>query len=257
MDWSDEELPDELSGSPDETAPGRKRSRDLMRHRYMVDRDISSLRRYGARARTHSKKQIKQIAASITRFGWTNPVLITEDGQVIAGWARIEAAKTLSLKTVPTLTLTQLSPEDLRAYVLADNKLALIAGWDKQILGGEFQALIDLGYDMEFTGFSIGEIDLVLDEVADGDPDGPTRPEDAVPAATGPAVSRMGDLWVLGRHRLLCGDTQQAEAVIRVLNGEPANRRVHGPALQCLRRWQCLRPGLSQARGNLPLLRAR
>ena len=114
-------------------------------------------------ARTHSRKQIKQIADSISRFGFTNPVLIDDDGQIIAGHGRVEAAKLLGLKTVPTLTLSHMTPEERRAYMLADNKLALNAGWDPQILAIEMQELIDLDFDIELTGFSLAEIDLTLD----------------------------------------------------------------------------------------------
>src|SRR6187549_608340 len=112
------------------------------------------------------------------------------------------------MKTVPTLALSHLSDTERRAYVLADNKLALNAGWDREILAIELQALVDLEFDVELTGFSLCEIDLVLDEAGEADPDGTDAAEDLLPEVTGPAVSRQGDIWVLGRHRLLCGDTR-------------------------------------------------
>src|SRR4051812_10001413 len=123
----------------------------------------AALRPYARNARTHSKSQIKQIADSIQRFGFTNPVLISDDDEIIAGHGRVEAAKLLGVATVPTLRLSHLSEIERRAYVLADNKLALNAGWDPDILSIELQALIDLDFDVSLTGFSTAEIDLTLD----------------------------------------------------------------------------------------------
>ncbi len=171
---------------------------------------ISSLKPYARNARTHSRKQVKQIAASIERFGFTNPVLVSDDGEIIAGHGRVEAAKLLGWKTVPTIALSHLSETERRAYVLADNKLALNAGWDKEILAIELQALSDLNFNVELTGFSLAEIDLVIDEAGEADPDGSDAPEDAVEFATGRPVSRPGDLWMLGRHKLLCGDARSS-----------------------------------------------
>ena len=174
----------------------------------IVERRITSLRPYPRNARTHSRKQVKQIAASIERFGFTNPVLISDDGEIIAGHGRVEAAKLLGWKAVPTLALSHLSETERRAYVLADNKLALNAGWDKEILAIELQALSDLNFDVELTGFSLAEIDLVIDEAGEASPDGVDATDDEVTFASGPPVSRQGDLWQLGRHRLLCGDAR-------------------------------------------------
>jgi ParB-like chromosome segregation protein Spo0J len=115
-------------------------------------------------ARTHSRKQIRQIATSIERFGFTNPVLVSDDKEIVAGHGRVEAARLLGRETVPALRLSHLSAAERRAYVLADNKLALNAGWDREVLAIELQALIDLDFDVEVTGFSLAEIDLVLDE---------------------------------------------------------------------------------------------
>lgn len=181
---------------------------------------LGELRPYARNARTHSKKQVKQIAASIERFGFTNPVLVSDDGEIIAGHGRVEAAKLLGMKSVPTLALSHLSKAERRAYVLADNKLALNAGWDREILAIELQGLIDLDFEVELTGFSLAEIDLVLDEAGEADPAGSDAPEDVVPVIAGPAVSRMGDLWHLGRHRLLCGDSRSGEAMKRLLGEE-------------------------------------
>lgn len=198
---------------------------------------ISSLRPYAGNARTHSKKQIKQIARSIERFGFTNPVLVSDDGEIIAGHGRVEAAKLLGWKQVPTLALSHLSEDERRAYVIADNKLALNAGWDKAILAIELQALSELKFDVELTGFSLAEIDLVIDEAGEADPNGFDAPEDEVEFATGQPVSRHGDLWLMGRHKLLCGDARSSfgfevlmgsESVDLVFTDPPYNVKIDG-----------------------------
>ena len=189
----------------------------------IVERRITSLRPYPRNARTHSRKQVKQIAASIERFGFTNPVLVSDDGEIIAGHGRVEAAKQLGWKAVPTLALSHLSETERRAYVLADNKLALNAGWDKEILAIELQALADLEFDTELTGFSLAEIDLIIDEAGEADPDGHDGADDEVAFASEPAVSRRGDLWQLGRHRLLCGDARSAIDFEALMGGGKAD----------------------------------
>lgn len=187
------------------------------------ERAITSLSPYARNARTHSRKQVRQIASSIERFGFTNPVLISDDGEIIAGHGRVEAAKLLKWKTVPTIALSHLSETERRAYVLADNKLALNAGWDKEILAIELQALVDLEFDVELTGFSLAEIDFPIEEAGEADPDGADAPEDAVAFATGRPVSRKGDIWHLGRHRLLCGDARSAIDFEALMGGEKAD----------------------------------
>jgi DNA modification methylase len=190
-----------------------------MRIEYM---SVHALRPYAGNARTHSRKQIRQIAKSIERFGFNNPVLIDDDNQIIAGHGRVEAAKLVGIDQVPTARLSHLSEPDKRAYILADNRLAEKAGWDREILAIELQALIDLDVDVELTGFETGEIDLILDEAREAK-DGPPGPEDAVPTyAAGPAVSRLGDLWQLGRHRLHCGDARDAAAFDVLMDGAKA-----------------------------------
>ena len=188
-------------------------------HSQLIEREVASLRPYARNARVHSKKQIKQIAASIDRFGFTNPVLVSDEGEIIAGHGRVEAAKLLGRKTVPTLALSHLSEAERKAYVLADNKLALNAGWDPEILAIELQGLIDLEFDVELTGFSLAEIDLTIDRAADADPSANDAPEDATPEIGGAQVSRHGDLWQLGRHKLLCGDARNRDD-FRTLMGE-------------------------------------
>ena len=189
----------------------------------IVEIALGLLKPYPRNARTHSKKQVKQLARSIERFGFVNPVLVSDDGEIIAGHGRVEAAKLLGRRTVPTLALSHLSAAELRAYVIADNKLALNAGWDKEILAIELQALVDLDFEVELTGFSLAEIDLVLDEAGEASPDGPAGPEDAVPVVTGEPVTRAGDIWQLGRHRLLCGDTRDTGAMDRLMGDETAD----------------------------------
>src|SRR5437899_6170563 len=141
---------------------------------------VCELRPYPNNARTHSKKQVRQIANSIAKFGFCNPVLIDDDKQIIAGHGRVEAAKLLGIAAVPTYRLSHLSEADKRAYILADNKLAEKAGWDKQILAIELQCLIDLDVEIELTGFEMPEIDIILDGA--GEADGASGgPEGAVP----------------------------------------------------------------------------
>lgn len=189
----------------------------------ITERAVTSLRPYARNARTHSKKQVRQIAASIERFGFTNPVLISDDGEIIAGHGRVEAAKLLGWKAVPTIALSHLTEIERRAYVLADNKLALNAGWDKDILAIELQALVDFAFDVEVTGFSLAEVDFALDEAADADPDAKDLADDDVTLASGPAVSRRGDVWLLGRHRLLCGDARSASDFETLMDGATAD----------------------------------
>lgn len=185
-------------------------------------RPISSLKPYAGNARTHSKKQIKQIATSIQRFGFTNPVLISNDDEIIAGHGRVMAAKEVGLSKVPTLKLSHLSPAERRAYILADNKLALSAGWDNEILAIELQALIDIDFDVTLTGFSITETDLVLDQAGDRSTE-EVAPADVVPLPPARPVSRRGDLWSLGRHRLLCGDARNQADYGLLLGNEPVD----------------------------------
>ena len=186
-------------------------------------RSPGALRPYARNARRHTKKQVRQIADSIERFGFTNPVLISDNDEIIAGHGRVEAAKLLGMETVPTLRLSHLNDADRRAYIIADNKLALNAGWDQEILAIELQALIDLDFDVTLTGFSLAEVDLTLDAARDANPDGSAGPEDEIPPMAQVAVSGPGDLWLLGRHRLICGDARAPADYARVLDGRSAD----------------------------------
>ena len=180
---------------------------------------VSTLRPYTRNARTHSKKQIRQIAKSIERFGFTNPVLISDENEIIAGHGRVEAAKLLGRTDVPTIRLSHLNAAERRAYVLADNKLALNAGWDRDLLAIELQGLIDLEFEVEQTGFSLAEVDLVLDEAQESSPACGPDTDDEVRAMSDPAaaVTRPGDVWALDRHRLVCGDARQASTFAQLM----------------------------------------
>jgi DNA modification methylase len=183
--------------------------------------DPSGLRPWERNARTHSKRQLNQIAKSIETFGFTNPVLIDRDNVILAGHGRVEAAKLLGLDGVPCIRLEHMTPEEKRAYVLADNKLALNAGWDEDLLAQELEALqhIDLDFSLEVTGFSIAEIDNLIDGL---DPEEPDDPADDVDFAQAPRRCRRGDVWQLGRHRLACGDSLDPQVVARLMDGAKA-----------------------------------
>src|ERR671912_1883511 len=182
---------------------------------------IASLRPWARNARTHSKKQVKQIAASIERFGFTNPVLVDEANQIIAGHGRVAAAKLLGRGEVPCLRIETMSAAEKRAYVIADNKLALNAGWDEEILAEELRGLLaeDLGFDITLTGFSIPEIDSLVEGLA---PEEPGCPEEDVLPAEAPVRCRVGDLWQLGPHRLVCGNSLDPQVVATLMAGERA-----------------------------------
>ena len=183
----------------------------------VVYQPVATLVAYAKNARTHSKHQIQQIADSIAAFGFNNPILIDNTDTIIAGHGRLRAAQLLGMERVPTIRLETLTPDQVRAYILADNKLAENAGWDNSILAIELQHLltIDETIDITLTGFAVPEIDLVLKEASQ-----PSDPEDELPAEeTGPAVTEAGDIWCLGKHRILCGNSLQEESY-KTLMGE-------------------------------------
>jgi ParB-like chromosome segregation protein Spo0J len=170
-------------------------------------------------ARTHSKEQIRQIADSMKRFGVINPLVVDDMGRIIVGHARAEAAKFLGLKNVPVIRLSHLSETEVRAYMLADNKLAEKAGWDRELLALELSELTDLlpaeGLDVSLTGFDVAEIDLLLADMAAPR----NEPPEAIPPLPRNAITERGDLWLLGKHRLLCADAQEPKQLARLMNG--------------------------------------
>ena len=188
----------------------------------VVHTPIDALRPAKSNARVHSKKQLKQIARSIQRYGFNAPVLIGNDGEIIAGHGRVEAAKLLGLEAVPAICLAHLNEVERRAYLIADNKIALNAGWDQELLAGEIQVLVDHGFDIEDTGFSVAEVDILLEEATDAAPVSKKKAqaEDRIPDVDPLAVTRMGDVWQLGRHRLICGDARDVNVYTALLNGE-------------------------------------
>jgi DNA modification methylase len=186
-------------------------------------RDLQTLRPYQHNARTHSKRQIEQIARSIERFGFLNPVLIDASGAIIAGHGRVEAARRLGLGRVPTLRIEHLTDAEKRAYILADNKLAEKAGWDREILAIELQALVDMNFEIEVTGFEMAELDFLLDEATEIK-QAPLLPEDSIPELPAQRpVTKRGDLWLLGAHRLYCGDARDERAYDALMKGTRAD----------------------------------
>jgi DNA modification methylase len=186
---------------------------DLQIEQWPVERLIP----YARNARTHSDEQVAQVAASIAEFGFVNPILVGPDGVLIAGHARLLAARKLRLTEVPVLVLGHLTETQRRALVIADNRLAMNAGWDEEMLRVELESLQEDGFDLDIVGFSDDEIEDLLrgpEETTGGQTD-----EDAVPEAPETAVTVPGDVWILGQHRLLCGDSTQMDAVEKVLAG--------------------------------------
>ena len=186
-------------------------------------RPIGALIPYARNARTHSAAQVALIAGSIREYGFTNPVLVDGESGIIAGHGRVLAARQLGLTTVPVIELAHLTPAQKQAYILADNQLALTAGWDKDLLALEIGELNDLGIDIDGLGFDAREIDALLRH-GETDP----REEETPPVPASP-VSRIGDLWCLGPHRLICGDATDAATVARVLNGVAPHLMVTDP----------------------------
>ena len=172
-------------------------------------------------ARTHSKRQIKLIADSLKAFGFVNPILIDEADMVIAGHGRLAAAKMLGMAAVPAIRIEHLSEDEKRAYVLADNQLAARAGWDPEILAIELQHLTEIvvDFDMTVTGFEAPEIDLIIAKARAPEPEDNVEPIDR----TKQALSRPGDLWILGPHRLLCGDCLKIETHDALMGEELAS----------------------------------
>jgi ParB-like chromosome segregation protein Spo0J len=168
---------------------------------------------YARNARTHSPVQIAQVAASIKEFGWTNPILVGSDGIIIAGHARCLAAELLAIDEVPVIVLEHLTPVQRKALALADNKLALNAGWDEEMLRQELEELQSLGVELDLIGFDSREFDILSRSLLDDEVLDQALPVPEV------ATAQLGDLWLLGRHRVLCGDATDAASVERLLDG--------------------------------------
>ncbi|WP_417251058.1 site-specific DNA-methyltransferase [Castellaniella sp.] len=190
-------------------------------------RPVQALIPYIRNARTHNDAQVAQIAASIQEFGWTNPILVDGDNGVIAGHGRLLAARKLSLTEVPVIELSHLTDAQKRAYVLADNRLALNAGWDEEILRLELGELQGLDFDLNLLGFDDEDLESLLADGAEGN-EGLTD-EDAVPEVEETPITQPGDLWICGSHRVLCGDATKAEDYARLLGGSLADMAFTDP----------------------------
>jgi len=177
---------------------------------------IDSLIPYARNSRTHSDAQVAQIASSIKEFGFTNPVLIDGGGGIIAGHGRVLAARKLGMSEVPCIRLEHLTDAQKRAYVIADNRLALNSGWDTEMLKVEFADLQELGFDLELTGFDLDEIKELLAPVGT---EGLTDPDDAPPLPEHPRTV-PGDIWVMGKHRLLCGDSTSMDDLAKLCENQ-------------------------------------
>jgi DNA modification methylase len=190
----------------------------------VLEHPVTQLKAYKRNPRTHSRKQVGQIADSIREFGFTNPVLIDRESMILAGHGRVEAAKVLGLSTVPALRVEHMSEAQKRAYVIADNKLALNAGWDEEILAEELKALLTEvpSFDIGLTGFSIPEVDSLIEGLRPEEPGDPADDRLPDPAECEPRC-RPGDIWELGPHRLVCGDSLDPDTVARLMDGKLAD----------------------------------
>lgn len=191
----------------------------------IVTRKVDALIPYARNSRTHSDEQVAQIAASVREFGWTNPVLIDGENGIIAGHGRVLAARKLGMDEVPCIELAGLTDTQRRAYIIADNKLGLNAGWDDELLAIEFAELADEGFDNLLTGFTQDEIDALAPEQI---PEGLTD-EDAVPELQPDPISKLGDVWLLGKHRVMCGDSTSIETVEVLMDGGLADQLITDP----------------------------
>lgn len=179
----------------------------------LLQKKVDDLIPYANNSRTHSEDQVNQVASSIKEFGFTNPILIDEDGGIIAGHGRTLAAKKLGIDEVPCIVLDGLTDAQKKAYVIADNKLALNSGWDNDMLRLELESLAEMDFDLELTGFSDEELSQLLEpEQVEGLTD-----EDAIPEAPEQPVSVLGDIWELGNHRLMCGDSTSMDDIDRLM----------------------------------------
>jgi len=190
---------------------------------------LGDLSAYGGNARTHSDTQIQAIARSLAEYGWTTPILVDGDGVVIAGHGRIEAAARLGLEAAPVIRIEHLTPAQIRAYRIADNRLAELAGWDESLLVAELEALEAEGLDLALAGFEEADLAALRPEPEVSDEEAGEDVEDEVPEPPTAPVTRPGDLWLLGEQRLLCGDATDRETFARLMDGERASLLVTSP----------------------------
>ena len=185
----------------------------------IIDVEVSKLIPYAKNSRTHSDAQVAQIAASIKEFGWTNPILVDGENGIIAGHGRLMAARKLKYETVPVIELKGMTPSQKKAYIIADNQLAMNSGWDTGLLSIELNELKDEDFDLSLLGFDDKELDKLLEpEVVEGLTD-----EDAVPDAPEEPKTKPGDIYILGNHRLMCGDSTSIDAVEKLMDGQKAD----------------------------------
>ena len=222
-------MPTARTDMPSVTSTQRA-ERELIADLHIESISTSSLRPNPRNTRTHSKKQIRQIAASIREFGFTNPILIDRENMVLAGHGRLEAAKSLAIPNVPCVRLENMTEAQKRAYAIADNKLALNAGWDFDLLAEELKELSLPGADIDIglTGFSIAEIDGII---ADAATEEPGNPEDDTLPEVDPAALRCmpGDIWQVGPHRIICGDARDRNTIAALMDGKLARAVITDP----------------------------
>ncbi|WP_156842951.1 ParB N-terminal domain-containing protein [Novosphingobium aquimarinum] len=193
-------------------------------------RATTSLKAYSKNARSHSKKQLGKLKKSIQEFGWTNPLIIDEAGMVLCGHGRLAAAIELGMTEVPTVKIDHMTEEQKRAYILADNQLALESSWSKSLLRDELKGLADFGFDLELTGFDTIEIDRAI---SFGDPEPKADDDVHLPCEKAKPVCRIGDLWQVGKHRLTVGDARDPVAYERLLDGKRAQLILTDPPYGC------------------------
>jgi DNA modification methylase len=193
----------------------------------LIDRRPGDLKPWPRNARTHNDKQLAKLKASIEKFGFTAPVLVDEESFILGGHGRVEAAKALELPTIPTRVIRGLTQAEKRAYILADNKIAELAGWDPTLLKDELELLIAENFDIETTGFSTAEIDILFDGAEE--PSGSDPDDLQVDDIAAEIVSRVGDLWRLGNHSLLCGDALRLDSYETIMHGALAQMVISDP----------------------------
>jgi len=206
---------------PPDTRTARQIAAATFRHERIEYLAIDEIKPYPGNARTHDEPQITVLMASMRTFGFTNPVLLDKENIIVAGHGRVEAAKRLGMERVPVLWIDGLSPHQIRAYRLSDNRIAELAGWDEQILAIELQHLspIEIDFPIEVTGWSHAEIDVLIEDAAS---DKAEDADDVIPPLARTAISRLGDLWLMGRHRLLCGSALETGCYERLMQGDRA-----------------------------------